>query len=926
MISLIGWITLVTGALVLGSWFLGIADRIILIPGGFAMQANAAFGYFLCGAALLLLQSQDRGKNTIHARICALIVLTLSLLSLLEAVTGWDLRIDGMIARGSGRMSLIAASSLVAISAALLLISLSRKNKIIMRISQALGSFLFCLSLYSLVDFITGINRIAYPLTGWHRIPVLSVVLAFLQGCAIHACAWVRSGKPIILSRGTIAVYLLTITLVVSVTTITVRDFLSLLASEEEQLQRLILIERIHWLQNLLDKEEDAQRGYLITGKQEYSAIMRGAESAFSRDVDKVRGMISGDSVGIAALSTLEAGVSEWRQVIRQETGAWEKSGLRAGTGAFLTEKAQILMDRNRRHIEEMITREFSLYSRISALSRFSQGWILTMLLVRMLFLVILPTWWIARMNGEMFRRHELIETTRKDLKQLNEALSSGRMGTWEMDLKSMTIERTPVFNQLFGPWEKPEPWLFGNFLERIHPTDRSTVDASFKECIRERKDWSFECRFLRMDRSEGWIWGRGVIIADTAGSAVAMKGVLGDISELHAIEETLRMSETRLRLATQASGTGVWDWNVVSNTVSWDEQMFRIYGIPGPHPERIDYNVWRNHVHPEDLAEQEAQLFRIRESGGQNVRTFRIIRENDREVRTLRASDACIPGPDGRTERIVGVNLDITDTVKQVEKIHTLNSELEKRAAQLENSVKELDAFTYSVSHDLRAPLRAIDGFSRILEEDYAPKLEEEGKHTIGVIRGEAQRMAKLIDDLLAFSRLGRQQLDFSEIDIGGMARDVFEELAAQEPGRTIHFNLHTLPPAFASGPMLRQLWVNLIGNAVKFTRNRETAEIEIGVRPGEAGEQVYFIRDNGAGFDMRYADKLFGVFQRLHTADEFPGTGVGLSLVQRIVQRHGGRIWGEGEVGKGATFSFTLPDHRKQNAPPPQPSPERT
>jgi two-component system sensor kinase len=227
---------------------------------------------------------------------------------------------------------------------------------------------------------------------------------------------------------------------------------------------------------------------------------------------------------------------------------------------------------------------------------------------------------------------------------------------------------------------------------------------------------------------------------------------------------------------------------------------------------------------------------------------------------------------------------------------------------------------------------LRAIDGFSRIVEEDYAPKLDDEGRRLIGVIRGEAQRMGRLIDDLLTFSRLGRQKVEPVIIDMGTMAQKVFQELAATYPGRTIHLNLHPIPPALGTEAMFKQLWINLIGNSVKFTMKREVAEIEIGVMPGEQGEhgdegeQIYFIRDNGAGFDMRYVDKLFGVFQRLHSKEDFPGTGVGLALVQRIINRHGGRIWAKGEVEKGATFFFTIPDPEKQTTTVKEPTTKST
>jgi len=389
---------------------------------------------------------------------------------------------------------------------------------------------------------------------------------------------------------------------------------------------------------------------------------------------------------------------------------------------------------------------------------------------------------------------------------------------------------------------------------------------------------------------------------------------------------KALAASQERLRLAAEAADIGFWDWDLESNIVRWDKLMFSIYGMPPSDDGLIVYKDWVDHVHPDDVAEQEASLRDTIVKAGRNQREFRIIRDSDDKIRIIRASDAAIRGEGGKATNVVGINLDITEAFERLEEIRKLNASLKNRAAELETSVKELDAFSYSVSHDLRAPLRAIDGFSRIVEEDYTPKLDDEGRRLIGVIRGEAQRMGRLIDDLLTFSRLGRQKVESGRIDMEAMARKVFEELTAVEPERTVHLDLHPIPPAFGSEAMIRQVWVNLIGNAVKFTGKRETAEIEIGVEPGEAGEQVYFVRDNGAGFDMRYADKLFGVFQRLHTHEEFPGTGVGLALVQRIVHRHGGRIWAEGEMEKGATFRFTIPDPGKEPASGQQPPPTQT
>ncbi len=226
----------------------------------------------------------------------------------------------------------------------------------------------------------------------------------------------------------------------------------------------------------------------------------------------------------------------------------------------------------------------------------------------------------------------------------------------------------------------------------------------------------------------------------------------------------------------------------------------------------------------------------------------------------------------------------------------------------RFETANKELEAFTYSVSHDLRAPLRAIDGFSRKVITNYADKLDDEGRRQLQVVRDEAQRMGQLIDDLLSFSRMGRREIALKPLDMDALVRGVADELRITEPERLIEFAFAPLPPAPGDFAMLRQVWANLLGNAVKFTRQRAVAHIEVGGRT-EGGEAIYWVKDNGAGFDMRYSDKLFGVFQRLHRQDEFEGTGVGLAVAQRILRRHNGRISGEGKPDAGAVFTFSLP-----------------
>jgi len=243
--------------------------------------------------------------------------------------------------------------------------------------------------------------------------------------------------------------------------------------------------------------------------------------------------------------------------------------------------------------------------------------------------------------------------------------------------------------------------------------------------------------------------------------------------------------------------------------------------------------------------------------------------------------------------------------------KVRQLNLELEQRVlqrtAQLEATNKELEAFSYSVSHDLRAPLRHINGYTRILQEDFAAELSQEGQDSLQRILASSQKMEQLIDDLLSFSRLGRKPMKKGRVDMGATVRTVISMLEPETMYRQIEWVLGELPPAHADPALIEQVYANLIGNAIKYSRVREEARIEISSSAQE-NEIVYFVRDNGVGFDMQYADKLFGVLQRLHSASEFEGTGIGLAIVQRIIQRHGGRAWAEAEEDKGATFFFTL------------------
>ena len=249
-----------------------------------------------------------------------------------------------------------------------------------------------------------------------------------------------------------------------------------------------------------------------------------------------------------------------------------------------------------------------------------------------------------------------------------------------------------------------------------------------------------------------------------------------------------------------------------------------------------------------------------------------------------------------------------LTERVEKVRTLNKLNEELKREATKLEDANNELEAFAYSVSHDLRVPLRAIDGFSRIVIEDYETELDEEGVRLLNIIRENTKKMGQLIDDILLLSRAGRQEMNLGKLDMSALAKNVYQEFEQETKTRNINFVVQDMPAVEADRALMTQVLTNLIGNAIKFTKKTENPKIEFCYTEDE-DNYIYQIKDNGAGFNMKYYDKLFGLFQRLHSQEEFEGTGVGLSIVQRIISRHNGRVWGEGEVGKGATIYFSLP-----------------
>jgi PAS domain S-box-containing protein len=387
--------------------------------------------------------------------------------------------------------------------------------------------------------------------------------------------------------------------------------------------------------------------------------------------------------------------------------------------------------------------------------------------------------------------------------------------------------------------------------------------------------------------------------------------GIVVDITVQKLAEKSLIESERLLRESQNIARMGSFVWDISTGIWESSKILDEIFGIDEKFVRTLD--GWVSIIHPDIRAIMADYV--TNDIIGKHLKfdkEYRILRKSDGELRWVHGLGGLEFDKNNQPIILIGTIIDITERKKVEEEINKLNTRLEERVnertAQLEEANNELQAFAYSVSHDLRAPLRAIDGFSKFVLEDYGPMLDTEGQRLLGLIRTNTQKMDNLITDILSLSRVTRGEQKKSKIDMTKMARSMVSEAALPEDQKNLKFIIDELPEIYADPAYLKQVWINLISNAIKFSSLKDKPEIKIGGKV-EEGYNVYFVKDNGVGFNQDYSHKLFSVFQRLHKTNEFEGNGVGLAIVQRIIHRHGGKVWAIGNEGKGATFYFSLP-----------------
>jgi len=912
VVPLLGFVVVALSAIVLIGWAFDIAMLKSVFPGLVTMKANTAMGLLLSGLALAILSQKKLGAPL---RFCIAVlagmVIALGALTLGEYFFGWNLGLDELLFRDviesvgtsqPGRMAPSTAFCFVMTGSALVVASQRILLRLRFPIVAALGAALVVIAgVGSLGQITNGLFDVR--LWNYFGMAVHTAVGFILLGAGLLVYVKNEKGLTWTLDKMT------TIGFATAVAIMLMAAGLSW--NYTNQLEKAAawvghtqeVLKEIEEVRAGMADLESSQRGYIITGDEHLLEQRNEIKAGVRKNVDELRQLIADDPRQQGRLDQLEpllaSRIDFGEQTIavrRQQGFPAAQQMLAAGTGIRLTEKInQLLLTLRDEQYGLLLTRQ----KQVNAIST-ATFLLLPLGVFLSLTILSLALFFLNAGVGDRTQAEEKLKASLKEVTDLKQALD-------EHAIVAITDPRGKItyVNDKFCAISKyPREELLGQ--------DHRIINSGYhpKEFIRDLwttitngKVWHGEIKNRAKDGSFYWVDTTIVPFLNEQDKPRQYVAIRADITERKLAEE----ASVRLAAIVNSSNDAIIGKDLNSIVTSWNVGAERIFGYSAH--EMIGRPITR--LIPADRVQEEAQII-DRVKNGETVEHFDTVRAaKDGHLIDIAVTVSPIKDKTGKIVGASKVARDISERKRAEQEIHELNVQLEQRVAErtaeLEMANKELEAFSYSVSHDLRAPLRAVDGFSQAVLEDYSGQLPEEGRHYLQTIREGAQRMGVLIDDLLTFSRLSRAPLKQQEVNIDKLVRHVLEDLNAQREGRQVEMRIGDLPACRGDPALLNQVWVNLLSNALKYTRHRETAVIEIGCELDQ-GENVYFVRDNGAGFDMRYAHKLFGVFQRLHRADEFEGTGVGLAIVQRIIHRHGGRIRVDAAVDRGATFYFTL------------------
>ncbi|WP_181357626.1 PAS domain-containing protein [Stenomitos frigidus] len=530
----------------------------------------------------------------------------------------------------------------------------------------------------------------------------------------------------------------------------------------------------------------------------------------------------------------------------------------------------------------------------------------------------------IAIQHAELYRQlqHELAERRRTEatLQQLNQELETrvqertaklqaseaslreaqriAHLGNWELDLATQDIIWSEELFRLFGlDVNQGEP-DYAEHLQSFAPESRHKLERAVQQVVILGSPYDLELQFSRADGSVGWVFVRGEAVRNHHGEVVKLLGTALDITDRKQTEAQLRHLSDRLTLAVKSGAIAIWDWNVTENILTWDDRMYELYGIT-PNQFTSVYDAWASSLHLDDRPYAEAAIQQALAGEKDYDPEFRVVHPNG-TIRFIKAYALVERDEQGELKQMIGINYDITDR-KQSEQA------LQQLALDLQRSNQELEQFAYVASHDLQEPLRAITSYTQLFAKRYQGQIDAKADKYIDYVVDGAARMQQLIQDLLAYSRVGRYELKQQPTDCTVVLEQVRKDLQVAIAESQAEIIVDPLPTIFADTAQVAQVFENLIGNALKY-RGQAPLVVSVSARQ-QVAEWVFSIQDNGIGIEPQYAERIFEIFQRLHTRREYDGTGLGLAICKKIIERHHGRIWVESQLRNGATFWFTLP-----------------
>jgi PAS domain S-box-containing protein len=912
VVLLLGMAVVFLGASVLLGWAFDIAALKSVISGLATMKANTALGFVFCGGALALLSSKAVTAPVRLGTTClALAVIALCAATLSEDFLGRQFGIDQWLFRDEaspmktsspGRMSPSSAFAFILMGGALLTASWSTRRQWRLPVLAALGAAVMAIGGLAAAGYI---SDTLLNLTWWNYTGIaLHTAIGFiLLGLAVLALARTEGGPTWSMNMLMTGGFVIGIVALLMATAVSYNFTNKLFVSAKWVNHTQEVLKEIEGVNAGMAALESGQRGYIITGDERSLEKRKEIKDEVDADFAAIRQLTVDNPQQQQRLDELDPLMISRTDFGEQTIIARRVQGFSAAEQMLGTGKGiQLTEDINRR-LKEMSDAEYALLSvrqKVATDASTTTFLLLPLAVYLSLTILLLELFLLNSGIGEQAQTEKKLRVSLKEVTDLKYALD-------EHAIVAMTDPQGKIsyVNDKFCAISKYS-------RDELIGQDHRIINSGHhpKEFIRDLwttiahgNVWHGEIKNRAKDGSFYWVDTTIVPFLNEQGKPRQYVAIRADITERKLAEE----ASAHLAAIVNSSNDAIIGKDLNSVITSWNRGAENIFGYTAG--EAVGSVITRL-IPPNRLQEETEIINQVKR--GETVDHFDTVRTT-KDGRPIDVSVTVSPIMD-KTGKIVGaskVARDITERMQAERKIRELNSQLEQRVAertaQLEVANKELEAFSYSVSHDLRSPLRAVDGFSQAVLEDYSSLLPEEGQRYLRTIREGAQRMGTLIDDLLTFSRLSRTPLNKQDVNINKLVAHVLEELSPQQESRQVEIILGDLPACQGDSALLHQVWINLLSNALKYTRNCPKTIVEVGCKT-EEGERVYFVRDNGAGFDMRYAHKLFGVFQRLHRLDEFEGTGVGLAIVQRIVHRHGGRIWAEAAPDKGATFYFTL------------------